>query len=59
MATLTSQQRIEQFCSRCVNWIDEEEAELTDDIPHCSVDGLGLTTMRLEETGKCDRFFER
>ena len=56
---LTEKERIEKFCSKCWEWIDEEEAGLTDDLPHCCIDGLGLVTMECEYSGKCEHFKER
>ena len=56
---MTRDERITNICSRCFNWIDEEEAEETDDIPHCVVDGLGLVTSRCEREGNCREFYER
>ena len=55
---MTREERIETFCRRCINWIDEQEAEETDDIPHCCVGGLGLVTSRCEREGRCREFFE-
>jgi len=56
---LTTKERIEKICRKCVNWIDEEEADLTNDVPHCTVDYLGLTTYVCEVDTECDHFFER
>lgn len=56
---LTEKERIEKFCSKCWEWIDEEEADLTNDLPHCCIDKLGLVTMECEYSGKCEHFKER
>lgn len=57
---MTREERIETFCRRCGNWIDEQEIEEMDgnDIPHCCVDGLGLVTSRCERDGRCREFYE-
>lgn len=55
---LSREERISQVCSKCVEFISEEEAD-ENDIEHCVVDGYGLTSSHLEDTGECNKFFER
>lgn len=30
-----NRKELRELCKRCYEWVDEEEAELTNDIPHC------------------------